>query len=111
MSMPISCISRSRSVPAAVTIHRLGNDAHVADASLLDGVHHGGEGAKGHIFVGAYEYRLVLRVANSLLQTRSDLVDIDGIVAQKDSLGFVDADHQALFGDLLNGAGVGHVDR
>ena len=70
---------------AGMGIHRLRNDADVADARLLDGVHHGGEGAKGDIFVGAQEDRLVLRVANPLLQARSDLVDVDGIVAEKDS--------------------------
>src|SRR5271157_3809838 len=95
---------------AAMGIHRLRNDAHVADARLLDGVHHGGEGAKWNIFVGAQEDRLVLRVANFLLQARSNLVDVDGIVAQKNSLRLVDADHEALFGDLFDGAGVGHVD-
>jgi hypothetical protein len=38
---------------AAMSIHRLRNYAHVADARLLDGIHHGGDGAKGDIFVGA----------------------------------------------------------
>jgi hypothetical protein len=98
------------SVLAAVTVHRLRNDAHVADACLLDGVHYGGEGAKRDIFVGAQKNRLVLRVANLLLQARSDLVDVDGIVAEKNSLRFVDADHEALFGDFFHCAGVGHVD-
>ncbi len=52
----------------------------------------------------------MLRIANFLLQARSDLVDVDGIVAEKNFLRFVDADHEALFGDLFDGAGVGHVD-
>src|SRR5580658_1527418 len=107
-SMSVSSISVS--VLAAMAIHRLRNDAHVADACLFDGVHHGSEGAKWNIFIGAQENRLMLRVANPLLQLRSDLVDVDGIVAEKHSLRFVDADYEALFGDLLDGAGVGHVD-
>src|SRR5271157_5841637 len=109
ISISIS-ISISVSVMAAMGIHRLGYDAHVADARLLDGVHHGGEGAKRDIFVGAQIDRLVLRIANLLLQARSDLVDVDGIVAEKNLLRFVDADHEALFLDLFDGAGVGHVD-
>src|ERR1017187_9863170 len=108
MSMSMSCMSIL--AMAAVGIHRLRNDADVADACLLNGVHHGGEGAKRNIFVGAQEDRLVLRVANPLLQARSDLVDVDRIVAEKNSLRFVDADYQSLFGDLFDGAGVGHVD-
>src|ERR1019366_1596009 len=108
MSMSISCMSIL--AMAAVGIHRLRNDADVADACLLNGVHHGGEGAKRNIFVGAQADRLVLRVANPLLQARSDLVDVDGIVAEKNSLRFVDAYYQPRFGDLFDGAGVGHVD-
>src|SRR5208282_5473019 len=95
---------------AALRIHRLRNDAHVADSCLLDRVHDRGEGAKRHIFVRAQEDRLVLRIANFLAETRPDLVDVDGIVAQKNSLRFVDADDEALFGDLFDGASVRDVD-
>src|ERR1039458_42337 len=106
--MSISYISKS--VMAAMAVHWLRNDTYVADARLLDGVHHGGEGAKRNIFIGAQKDRLVLRVPNFLLQARSDLVDVDGIVAEKNFLRFVDADHQALFGDLFDRTGVGDVD-
>src|SRR6266404_6484752 len=108
--MPVSYISISVSVTAAVGIHRLRNYAHVADARLFDGVHHGGEGAKRDIFIGAQIDRLVLRIANLLPQACSDLVDVDGIVAEKNFLRFIDADHEALFGDLFDGASVGNVD-
>src|SRR5712691_4977216 len=64
--MPVSYISVLVSVMAAVGIHRLRNYAHVADARLFDGVHHGGEGAKRDIFIGAQIDRLVLRIANLL---------------------------------------------
>src|SRR5208282_6257929 len=94
---------------AAMSIHRLRNDAYVADARLLVRVHYGGEGAKRNIFVGAQEDRLVLRITNLALQGRSDLVNVDGIVAQENSLRFVDADDEALFGNSFDGAGVGHV--
>src|ERR1700677_59665 len=116
--MSISCIWNqcilnrwmSTSAPAAMRIHRLSNNAYIADARLFDRIHHSGEGAKGHIFIGAQINRLVLRIANSLLQRRSDLVDVDGIVAEKNFLGFVDADHQALFRNFFHGPGVRNID-
>src|SRR5207237_1121906 len=52
----------------------------------------------------------MLRVTNLLLQLLPDLINVDGIVAQKHFLFFVDADHQPLFGDLFNGAGLWHRD-
>src|ERR1700692_55718 len=111
--MPVSYISMyisiSVSVMAALGIHRLRNYAHVADARLFDGVHHGGEGAKRDIFIGAQIDRLVLRIANLLFQARSNLVDVDGIVAEKNFLRFVDADHEALFGNFFGRASVGDV--
>src|SRR4029077_10534416 len=107
MSMSYISISLSVSVTAAMGIHRLRNDTHIADARLFDGVHHGGERAKRDIFIGAQIDRLVLRIANLLLQARSDLVDVDGIVAKKNFLRFINADHEALFGDLFDGASVG----
>src|SRR6266404_3309014 len=107
--MPVSYISISVSVTAAMGIHRLRNDAHVADARLFDCVHHGGEGSKRDIFIGAQIDRLVLRIANLLPQSRSDLVDVDGIVAEKNFLRFVDADYDTLFGNLFDGASVGDV--
>src|SRR5437588_759534 len=112
MSMSYISVSVSVSVSAmaAVGIHRLRNYAHVADARLFDCVHHGGEGAKRDIFIGAQIDRLVLRIANLLPQARSDLIDVDGIVAEKNFLRFVDADYEALFGNLFHGAGVGDVD-
>jgi hypothetical protein len=88
----------------------LGNNAHIADARLLDGVHHGSESSKGNILIGAQIDRLVLRIANLLLQAHSDLVDVDGVVAEKYSLRLINADHQPLFGNLLDGAGMRHVD-
>ena len=62
-----SC-SIKMSALAAILFQRLGNNAHIGDARLLDRVHHGGEGAKRHIFIGAHKDRLVLRIANLLLQ-------------------------------------------
>src|ERR1039457_4169884 len=106
--MLLSCMSIS--VMAAMGIHRLGNDAHVADAGLLDRVHDSGEGAKRNILVGTQINCLVLRIANLLLQACCDLVDVDGIVAKENFLRFVNTDYQALWGDLFDGSGLGHVD-
>src|SRR6266849_9824852 len=92
-----SC-SKKISALAAMAFERLRDDAHVADAGLLDRVHHRGEGAERHVFVGAEKDRLMLRIANLLAELGSDLIDIDGIVAQKDALLLINADHQAFFG-------------
>ncbi len=71
------------STSAAILLQRLGHDAHVGDAGLLHGVHHGGECAKGYVLVGAHKYGLAFGVANLLMQLRADLVDVDGIVVQE----------------------------
>src|ERR1035441_4040607 len=68
------------SAPAAILLQRLGDDAYVGDAGLLDRVHDGGEGAEGNVFVGAQEDRLALGIANFLAQPRADLVDVDVIM-------------------------------
>src|SRR5215468_9642127 len=94
--------SKNISASACIRVQRLCHDAHVGDTGALDGVHHRGERAEGHILVGADKYRLILRVADLLAQLRLDLVDIDWIVAQKYALLLVDADHHALFGDLFH---------
>jgi len=41
-------------------------------------------------------------------QLRADLIDVDGIVAQKYLLLAVDGDHQTLLGDLFHRLGVRH---
>src|ERR1700730_5968696 len=100
--MSMLYISISVSVMAAVGIHRLRNYAHVADARLFDGVHHGGESAKRDIFIGAQIDRLVLRIANLLFQARSNLVDVDGIVAEKDFLRFGDSGCKTVLGSVFD---------
>jgi len=70
-------------VTIAVGIHRLRHNAHVSDAGLLDGIHDGGKCAKRYVFVGAQINRLMPRIANLLLQARSDLVDVDGSLPRK----------------------------
>src|SRR5277367_4253048 len=62
--------------------HGLGDDADVGDARLLYRVHDGGESAEGHVLVGAEKDELLAWIANLLSKTSSDLVDVDGVVAQ-----------------------------
>src|ERR1700724_3061475 len=80
-----SC-SKKISALAAMRVQRLSHDAYVGDARLFYCIHDRSEGAEGHIFVGANEDGLVLRVADFLLQAGADFIDVDGLVAQKDAL-------------------------
>src|SRR5882724_5752704 len=95
-----SC-SKKISALAAMGVQRLSHDAYVGDARGFHRVHDGGEGAEGHILIGADEDGLVLRVADFLFKLGPDLIDVDRVVAQKHALLLVDADHQTFFSDLL----------
>src|SRR5580698_5923254 len=62
-------------------LDRLGDDADVGDAGLLDRVHDGGEGAEGHTLVGSQvDDALGCGSATRNLQKRGKLVDVDGLV-------------------------------
>ena len=50
----VSYSGRRRSCLLAGFIHRLGHDADIGDAGLLDGVHYSGEGAEGHTLIGPH---------------------------------------------------------
>src|SRR5258706_15359172 len=89
--------------PLAIGLKRLGHDAHVSDSRTLHRIHNRCKCAERYVFVRAQEDRLMLRIAHLLPQFASYFIDVDGIVAEKYSLLFIDADHQALFRDLLNG--------
>src|SRR5215470_13340914 len=102
--LPSPACSKNISASACIRIQGLGNDAHVGDAGAFDCVHHRGERAERHIFIGADEYRLILRVADLLAKFCLDLVDIDRIVPKEDALLLVDADHHPFFSDLFHGA-------
>src|SRR5580704_10901643 len=104
-----SC-SKKMSVLASMGIQRLGHNTHVCDPGLLDGVHHRGEGTEGNIFVGADKNRLVLRITTLLSNLCRNVINVDGIVPEKYALLFVDGDHQSLFSDFLDGAGLRHAD-
>src|SRR5882724_3144345 len=85
-------------------LHGLRHDAYTADARLLDRIHYGGEGAEGDVFIGADEDGVVARIANLLAQLRADLVDVDSVVAEENTLLLVNGDDKALFADFLDGA-------
>src|SRR6266404_8623595 len=89
--------------PLAIGLKRLGHDADVSDSRTLHRIHNRCKRAERYVFVRAQEDRLVLRITNFLPQFASYFIDVDRIVAEKYSLLLIDADHQALFGDLLDG--------
>ena len=93
-----------------MTSQRLRHDADVGDAGLLHRIHDGGEGAERNVLIGADENRLMLRIANPAPQLRGNLINVDRIIAQEDALLLVNIDDQALFRDLLDGAGTGNID-
>src|SRR5262249_2190986 len=95
--------SRSRKMlaVAAIFLQWLGDDADVSDACLLHRIHERGKSAEGNIFVSTQINGLTLGVANLRPQARGNLVDVDGIVAQINSLLPVNAQHQPLFGDFF----------
>jgi hypothetical protein len=71
---------------AAMGIHWLRDNTYVCDSRLLNRVHDGRECAERDVFVGAQINRLMLRVSDLLLDAGSDLIDVDRIVAEKNSL-------------------------
>ena len=94
----------------AILFERLGHNADIGDARLFDRVHDGGEGAEGHVLIGAYEDELIAGIPNPLPQLGRNLIDVDGIVAQEHALILVDGDDRTLFGDLLHSAGLRNID-
>src|SRR3954464_12215525 len=89
----IASRSVKMSVLVAIRAQRLGHDTYVGDAGLLHGVHHRGEGAEGNVFIRAYKDVLILGIANLVPEFVADLIDVDGIVAKKDALLFIDRNH------------------
>jgi hypothetical protein len=71
---------------------------------LLYRVHDGGEGAEGNVLIGTDENELVVGIADLLAKSGGNLIDVDGVVAEKDALVFIDSDDGAFFGDLFDGA-------
>jgi hypothetical protein len=90
-------------------VYGLGDYADVGDAGLAEGVDYSGEGAEGNGFVGA-EIDDVLRLFELFANFVGELVDVDGIVAEIDTLGFVDGDDDVLLGEFIDGVGFGDVD-
>src|SRR5258708_19687927 len=67
----------------------LGDDTDIADAGLAQGVYHAGEDAEGDFFVAAEEDG-VLRFFQLRVDFGAKLMNVDGIVAEINALGFVD---------------------
>ena len=61
-------------------VEGLGDDADVGDAGLLDGVHHGGEGAEGDLLVGADVDDACFALVGGGAEERGQIVDVDRLV-------------------------------
>jgi hypothetical protein len=90
-------------------LQRLGDDADVGDASLLDGIHYRGEGSERDSLVGtkiddAFGW-IAFAGGPQLL---GKVVHVDWFVLQEDVLLFVDCDDHSLFGELIDGACLGN---
>src|SRR5579864_1560687 len=88
--------------PLAMGLERLRNDTDVRNSGTLHRVHDGCKGPERNVFVRAQKNGLMLWVAHFLPQLSANLIDVYRIVAQKDALLFVDADHQPFFGDFFD---------
>src|ERR1041384_7185966 len=108
--LPQRSCSKKISALFAITLQRLGHDADIRDSGTFDRVHDGGKRPEGNILVGAHKDELTRGVANLLPQLVANLVDIDRVVPHKYPLLLVDGDHHALFGDFLDGPGLGNID-
>src|SRR5260370_22882924 len=87
----------------------LGDDADVVDAGLAKGVDNCGEAAEGDGFVATEEDAL-LRVFQLRFDSGAELVNVDGLIAEIDALGFVDCDDQALLVYFLDRARLRDID-
>src|SRR5882757_8628347 len=75
---------------------RLGHDRDIRNASLLHCVHHGRKGAERNSFIGAEIDDLLRGIDVRIVQPRRNIVDIDGVIAQKYTLIAVNGDDLVL---------------
>jgi len=87
----------------------LGDDTDITDAGLAQSVYNAGEDAERNFFVAA-EKNGVLRLLELRVDFSAELVNVDGIVAEINSLRFVDRDDEALLGDFLDRVRLGNVE-
>src|SRR5919108_1041542 len=80
-----SC-SKNMSALLAMSIERLGDDAHIGDSGLSHCIHYRRKRPERDIFISANENGLVLRIADFCPQLCPNLVNVDGIVSQEDAL-------------------------
>lgn len=88
---------------------RFGDDADVGDAGDAELVDHGGKGAEGNGFVSAEEDS-VAGALELLFDSTGQLVDVDRVVAEINTLIFVDSDDETLLGDFLDGVSFWDID-
>src|SRR5215467_5772997 len=85
-----------------------GHDADVGDSGLAESVNDGGEAAEGHGLVAAEEDG-ILRPFELFVDASTEVVNVDGFVAEVYALSFVDGDDEPLLGDFADGFGLGDV--
>src|ERR1700687_196953 len=102
---PQGSCSKKISAFCAILFQRLSNDAHVGDARLLDRVHDGGEGTEGNVLIGADKNELLAGIANFLAERGGNLVNVNRIVAEEDTLILVNGDDGAFLRNFFDGAG------
>ena len=92
----------------SLLLDRLGDNADVGDAGLLDGIHDRRKGAKRNALVGSQIDDALGRVGFAGgSEERGKLVDVDWLVLQEDVLLAVDGDDHALFRELVDRARFG----
>src|SRR2546430_14418015 len=87
-------------LPGSISLNRilrqwLRHNAYIGNAGLFHRIHHRGECAERHILIGPQENGLMLGIANLGAQFFRNLVDVDGVIAQEDTLRFIDADYRS----------------
>src|SRR5690348_9996162 len=87
----------------------LGDDTNVVDTGLAQSVNDRGKNAKGNRFIAAQKHAL-LRAPQLRVNSRTKLVNIDGIVAKVDPLRFVYGNNQAVLADVFHRARFRNVD-
>ena len=97
---------------SSLLLKRLGDDADVGDAGLLDGIHHRGKGAEGHALVGAQvdDAFSGIGIAGSSSSSPGSSLTLTGLSCRKTFWSLVDGDDHALFGELIDGARLGDGD-
>src|SRR5947209_3886972 len=94
--------SRKSNISARIlALKWLRHNADIGNAGLFHSIHNSSKDAERHILIGAQVNGFLTWVWHSLSQFRRDLIHIDRIASQKDSLLAINRYHQPRLGDFL----------